>query len=177
MKKYNLLYKIKRKFLIKFLNSFFCGTNFFRFKTILLNHSGIECHPSAKIVGPFEIGTITDVSIGRDCWIGANIKFYGNGSVKIGDRCDIAPEVAFLTGSHEILNTKEKNIQRIAGKGIQYTIVVDDGCWIGARSSITGNTSIERFSIIGSMSFVNKSIPQYSIVGGIPAKQLKKRNQ
>lgn len=34
--------------------------------------------------------------IGANCWIGRNLTVHGNGSVIIGDNCDIAPDVTFL---------------------------------------------------------------------------------
>ena len=61
---------------------------------------GHEIGEGTKIVGP--IYCTGKIIIGKDCWIGKNLIINGNGSVRIGDNCDVAPEVSFQTGGHEI---------------------------------------------------------------------------
>ena len=62
---------------------------------------------------------------------------HGNGTVVIGNNCDIAPDVTFLTGGHQI-----GNAERRAGAGETYQITVGSGVWIGARATILLNTVI-----------------------------------
>jgi len=47
--------------------------------------------------------------------------------------------------------------------------------WIGANVAIMDGVNIGDGSIVASNSLVNKDIPPYSIYGGVPAKQIKKR--
>ena len=158
--------KLKRKIGLFLINNLFSGTHFFKVKRNLLKMSGISVGKDTKIVGPLHIGTVAELTIGDNSWVGTDLKIYGNGKVYIGNCCDIAPEVAFVTGSHEI----ETVGNRRAGKGVSYEIYVKDGCWIGCRCSISGNTVIERGCVIGACSYVNKSLLENHICYGVPAK-------
>ena len=54
-------------------------------------------------------------------------------------------------------------------------IVVEDDVWIGFGAIILAGVTIGRGAIIGAGSVVNKDVPPYAIVGGVPAKVLKMR--
>ena len=149
------------------VNHMFAGTKHFEIKRKLLNSIGWKIGENTKIVGPvFNTGTL---EIGKDSWIGKDFKIHGNGKVVIGDRCDIAPEVIFLTGGHEIGDK-----DRRAGAGQTYFIEVGNGTWIGARATIMGDTKIGRGSVIAACACVTKSIEQDSLAGGVPAKVIRK---
>lgn len=163
-----MINKIKRKTVLFIINSFLSTTRYFVIKRVLLNFSGISVGKGSKIVGPIYIGTVAQLTIGEDSWIGSGLNIYGNGIVKIGDKCDLAPDIGFITGSHEI-----GNIDRRAGLGVTYEIEVQNGCWVGARSTIMGNVTIFESSIIGTCSLVNKNVIENTIVTGIPAKVIK----
>lgn len=92
-----------RKIVLFLVNKVYAGTSskHFEVKRRLLNSTvGFEIGEGTRIVAPIECtGTL---KIGKACWIGKNLKVNGNGSVVIGDNCDIGPEVTFQTGGHEI---------------------------------------------------------------------------
>lgn len=150
------------------INIFFSGTHFFGIKRWLLNSCGVSVASRTKIVGPIDIGNCSKIIIGKDCWIGKAFTVYGDGTVIIGDNCDLAPNVTFITGSHEIGSE-----ERRAGKGKLFTIYIDDGCWIGARAGLQGNIKIGKLSVIGSFSLVTKNVKENAVVGGIPAHYIK----
>lgn len=151
------------------VNRVFVGTTvkYFAIKRWLLNSIGISVGEGTKVVGPIECtGTLV---IGRDCWVGKNLKVNGNGFVTIGDRCDIAPEVTFQTGGHEI-----GDAQRRAGKGIIARQRVGNGVWIGGRSTIIGNVTISDSSVIAGCACVVKDVEPNTLVGGVPAKLIRR---
>lgn len=89
---------IKRRRVIFLVNRIYVGPGHFEKKRKLLNSIGFEIGENTKVVGPIECtGTL---KTGKNCWIGKNLKINGNGTVIIGDNCDIAPEVTFMTGGH-----------------------------------------------------------------------------
>lgn len=155
------LRRIKRAFCIWIINSFLCGTHLFTCKRRLLMRAGIPCGENTCVVGPLYMGNISNVSFGNNVWVGRGFKVYGNGNVKIGCTIDIAPDVAFVTGSHEIGDHTHR-----AGKGISYSIQVENGCWIGARATIMGNTTIKEGSIIAAGAVVNQTVGPNAIYGG-----------
>ena len=93
----------------------------------------------------------------------------GNGRVTIGDRCDIAPEVAIQTGGHEI-----GPAERRAGKGKVFDVTVGDGCWIGARSTILGGVQIGSGCVVAACACVCKDAGPDCLLGGVPAKQIRR---
>ncbi len=157
--------RIKRTFFRGLSNHLFCGTHFFAVKRALLTASGLRIGNNTKIVGPIHFGNASDISIGEGCWIGKNLSIHGDGKVVIGDRCDLAPDVSILTGSHRIGDPSRR-----AGEGISFSITVGDGCWIGSGARITGHTDIGTGSVIGACALVNKSIQPNVVVAGVPAK-------
>jgi len=164
----NFFYRRWRGLILFIVNHFFTGTRFFGIKAKLLNSCGIYIGRGTKVVGPFNVSNCSDIKIGENCWIGAGFTVFGDGSVEIGDNCDFAPEVALITGSHEIGNQ-----ERRAGKGVLFKIKIGRGCWFGARSSAVGNIFIDDMSIVGANAFVNKNVEKNVIVAGVPAKKIK----
>ena len=135
----------------------------FETKRKLLNSIGHSIDTGTKIVGPIE--TYSKLTIGKDCWIGKNLKVNGNGSVTIGNCCDIAPEVTFQTGGHEI-----GSAERRAGQGRSFRQEVGNGVWIGGRATIIGEVKISDGSAIAGCACVVKDVPENVLVGGVPAK-------
>ena len=160
---------IKRNFVMFLVNHILVGTRpcFFEPKRRLLNSIGHSIGKGTKIVGPVEC--YTKLVIGEDCWIGKNLRVNGNGTIEIGNRCDIAPEVTFQTGGHEI-----GSAERRAGNGKTFHQRVGDGCWIGGRSTIIGDTTIGSGSIIAGCACVVKEVPENTLVGGVPAKAIRR---
>ena len=129
---------IKKRIVIYLVNHVLAGTRFFPAKRSLLRS------------------------------IGCNLTVHGNGTVTIGDNCDIAPDVTFLTGGHQM-----GDHSRRAGKGESYHITVGSGVWIGGRVTLLLNTSIGDGSMIAACACVPKDVPADTMVAGVPAKVMK----
>ena len=157
---------IKRVLVEYMVNHFLTGTKFFALKRKLLCSIGYEIGENTKIVGP--IMNTGHISVGRNCWVGRNLTVHGNGSVIIGDNCDIAPDVMFLTGGHRI-----GDAARRAGQGETYTITVGNGVWIGARSTMMKNISVGDGVVVAACACVTADVPENMVVGGVPARVIK----
>ncbi len=109
--------------------------------------------------------------------------------LKIGKFCSVACGAKFLftSGNHslESLSTytfpiffdewglDAKNIRQAwDNKG---DIVIGSDVWIGYEAVIMSGVRIGDGAIIGTRAVVTKDVPPYTIVGGIPAKQIRKR--
>ena len=160
---------IKHYVVMFLVNKVYAGplVKHFEKKRRLLNSIGYKIGNGTCIVGPIECtGQLT---IGSDCWIGKNLKVNGNGSVVIGNNCDIAPEVTFQTGGHEI-----GGASRRAGDGIICSQRVGDGVWIGGRTTIIGNTTIGDSSVVAGCACVVHDVESNVLVGGVPAKVIRR---
>lgn len=157
---------LKRIVVMHFFNKYLSGMECYELKRNLLNSVGYTIGEGTKVVGPFYCSGV--VNIGKNCWIGKNFRVNGNGSVVIGNYCDIAPEVTFQTGGHNI-----GAHQRRAGEGVAFHQIVEDGVWIGGRSTVLNNSHIGSGSVIAGCSCVTKNVEQDVMVGGVPAKVIR----
>ncbi len=157
---------IKRAFVSFCVNRLFAGTRCFKIKRSLLRSVGHDIGEGTKIVAPFFC--TAKLKVGENCWIGRNFCVNGNGYVEIGDNCDIAPDVMFLTGGHEV-----GACHRRAGKGESYSISVGDGTWLGARATVLGNTKIGKGCVVAACACVINDISDNTLCGGVPAKTIR----
>lgn len=160
---------IKYRYAMFMVNKVYCGTKCFEKKRKLLNSVGFKIGENTKVVGPIECtGTLI---IGKNCWIGKNLKVNGNGNVQIGNNCDVAPEVTFQTGGHQIGLP-----ERRAGKGRKFSQSVGDGTWIGGRVTILNNVHIGQSCVIAACACVTTNVENHLLVGGVPARVIRKLN-
>lgn len=163
-----IISRVKRPIGLFLLNHFFCMTRAFSIKRGLLRFAGIQVGKNTKVVGPVKCGNVIAVSIGDDCWIGSDLKLFGNGKVIIGSNCDFSSGISVLTGSHRIGGT-----ERRAGEGVSFSVSVGSGSWIGANATLLGDCSIGLGCVIGACSLVNRDILDNTVAAGVPVKEIK----
>ena len=115
--------------------------------------------------GVLEIGD--NFTLNSNSQLGASF-----GKIVIGDNCAIAPNCVLRASNHNFSNP---NIP-FREQGHTYgEIVLEDDVWVSSNCVITANTKIGKSSIIGAGSVVTKDVEPYSIMGGVPAKLIRKR--
>lgn len=57
------------------------------------------------------------------------------------------------------------------------SIYIGDHSWIGASAIIMPGVHLGKFCIVAANSFINSSFPDYSIIGGNPAKLIRKMTE
>jgi len=107
------------------------------------------------------------------------------GDVKIGRFCSIAPNVTMSLGVHptEYISTHPFFYTNENGVGIERDIsekkhspaIIGNDVWVGANVYIAKGVTIGSGSVVASNSSVVKDVEPYSIVGGSPAKLIRKR--
>lgn len=112
------------------------------------------------------------ISLGSFVRINENTFFQGN--VNIGNHVMIAPNVSVYSKTHKYddLNTP----MVLSGETPTKTVVIEDDVWIGINAVILPGIRIGKGAIVGANSVVSKNVEPYSIVGGVPAKLIRKRN-
>ena len=147
------LRKCFKVILLFIVNHLMCGNFLWKTKCMLLKMAGLKIGKNVRIVAPIYIGTCANLRIGDNCWIGKNCTIYGNANVDIGSNCDLAPDVSFVTGTHEMGNS-----ERRAGKGYCKDITVGTGCWLGARCVLMPGINVGNGAVVGAMSLVMKDV-------------------
>ena len=113
-----------------------------------------------------------DVKIGKYCTINANACI--SGTVTMGDGVRIASLTTIVGFNHGFDDiTKPVYQQPCSSKGIN----IGDDVWIGANVVICDGVTIGSHSIVAAGSVVVKNVPEYSIVGGSPARVIRDRRQ
>lgn len=125
-----------------------------------------------------------NVNIGRYTSIsGPNTRILSKkNSIKIGNFCSIAQNVNIFDSLHNYKRATSYYIERhILNDNLENDdiskgdILIEDDVWIGTNVVILSGIKIGRGAIIGAGSIVTKNIEAYSIVGGNPAKFIRKR--
>lgn len=149
-------------FVINYLLNNQTSSYSFFLKRKCLQSLGNNIMKTARIMGP--LYSHCKLTIGEDTFIGTHFHCEGNGNVIIGNKCDIAPQVTILTGTHKI-----GTCERRAGEGITADVIIGSGVWIGARSIIMPGIHIGNGSIIGAGAVVTKDVPANYMALGVPA--------
>lgn len=97
-----------------------------------------------------------------------------SGSINIDEYAFTGHNVSFLTGSHNYNLYNEERMFNIPLNGND--IHIKKGVWIGSNSTIIGPCIIGENSVIAAGSIVTKDVESNCIVGGCPAKLIKKLN-
>jgi len=116
----------------------------------------------------FGIGN--DIEIGDNSGIGVDC--FIRGPLKIGVNVMMGPQVQIITTNHRIERT---DIPILKQGNIVKPVRIGNDVWIGTRVIILPGVDIGDGSVIGAGSVVTKNIEPYSIVGGVPAKLIRKR--
>ena len=105
--------------------------------------------------------------IGNFCMIASDVKFIMNGANHLTDTISSYPFSIFGNGWQEAMKGKE-----YPNKG---NIVVGNDVWIGYNATIMAGVTIGDGAIIAANATVVKNVEPYTIVGGNPAKIIRKR--
>ncbi|MEX0289394.1 MAG: sugar O-acetyltransferase [Flavobacteriaceae bacterium] len=89
--------------------------------------------------------------------------------VRIGKNCLVGPRVSIITATHPI-SSRERETGLESGKDVR----IGDNVWIGAGAIINPGVTIGDNVIIASGSVVTKDVEDSTMVGGVPAKFLKR---
>lgn len=109
-----------------------------------------------------------DVRAGRNTWIGPHTLLDGSGGgIDIGAFCSISSGVQIYT--HDSVRWA------LSGGTAEYErapVRIGDCTYIGAQTVIAKGVTIGDHVVVAACSFVNRDVPPFTIVGGVPAKTL-----
>ena len=115
-----------------------------------------------------------DIEIGDNSGIGINAHILHN--TIIGRDVMIGPNLYMLEKSHRFDRTDIPMIQQGRHTDTHRDqVIIEDDCWIGQDVMIIGSRIIRRGTIIGARCLLTKSFPEYSIIGGNPARLIRTR--
>jgi len=149
-----------------------------------------QVHPSAIVDEGAQIGdgsriwhfvhVCAGAKIGSDVSLGQNV-FVGN-NVVIGDRCKIQNNVSVYDNVYledgvfcgpSMVFTNVYNPRALIERKDEYRDTqVKRGATLGANCTVICGVSIGAFAFVGAGALVNKDVPDYALVVGVPARQI-----
>ncbi len=110
------------------------------------------------------------LEVGQGCYFALNCFIEGfNEKVIIGDYVSFAPNVHLISGSGPNASLKLQRVFPI----VKGPVTIGDHSWISVNSTIMPNVTIGKYCVVAANSFVNDSFPDYSVIGGVPAKLIR----
>jgi maltose O-acetyltransferase len=146
----------------------------FRWKAFLFRMAGYDIAPTCRLTSSAQIFGSCRVSIGDHTFVGYQVLIAGGeGRISIGRMVDLAPRVCLISGTHEI----DMDGDRSAGRGYSKDIVIEDGVWVGAGAIILGGVTLGHKCVVAAGSLVNRDVPPFSVVAGVPFRVVKTWDQ
>lgn len=107
------------------------------------------------------------LTIGKNAWIGENVWIDNLTEVTIGPNCCISQGALLLTGNH---NYKSTLFDLMVAP-----ITLEEGVWIGARSTVCPGVVCKSHAILTVNSVATQNLAPYSIYSGNPAQFIRNR--
>ncbi len=108
-----------------------------------------------------------NIHIGADTIIGDHAFLDGRAPLTIGDHVDIASQVLIYNSEHDI-NSDDFH-------AVESPVTIGDFVFIGPRAIIMPGVTISRGAIVAGGAVVTRDVPEFTIVGGVPAKEIGQR--
>ncbi|WP_161984396.1 acyltransferase [Mariprofundus erugo] len=150
----------------------------------------MQVHATAIVDDGAEIGEGTRIwhwvhicsgaVIGRECSLGQNV-FVGN-RVKIGNNVKVQNNVSVydnvtleddvFCGPSMVFTNVYNPRSAVSRKDEYRNTVVRRGATLGANCTIVCGTTIGRFAFVGAGAVVNRDVPDYALMVGVPARHI-----
>lgn len=111
--------------------------------------------------------------IGDNVGIGAYSHIGMRGPIEIGENTIMGPYVSFHAENH--IFEDPNTLIRLQGES-RKGITVGKDCWIGAKATILDGVRIGDGCVVAAGAVVIADVPPYCVVGGVPAKVIKRRD-
>lgn len=143
------------------------GPPFRHVRTFLLRLFGADIPYSSSIYQSCKIYAPWKLSIGKYTCVGPNSELYNKDVISIGNNCVISQGAFLCTAGHDITSKDNPLITK--------PITIEDGAWVAADAFIGMGVTIKEGAVVGARSAVFKDVEPWTVVGGNPAKFIKKR--
>ncbi len=122
---------------------------------------GSIVYPSCKIWAPWLL------EIGKNSCVGPHVQLYNKAQITLGDNVVVSQGSFLCTASHDISDPRHSLVVA--------PILLDDGVWVAADSFIGMGVHIGKGAVVGARGCVFRDVEAWTVVGGNPARFIKKR--
>lgn len=137
------------------------------FRRFILRLGGARIGRGSSIHMGCDFFSVKNLEIGQDTIVGQGAFLDGREALIIGNHVDIASEIMIYNSEHDV------NAQDFAAHNSP--VEVGDYVFIGPRVVILPGVKIGRGAVVGAGAVVTRDVPDFAIVGGVPAKVIGQR--
>lgn len=135
--------------------------------SLLSELTGQEIDQSVSIFPPFSSDFGRNLHIDKNVFINAGVRIQDTGGVWIDEGALIGHNVVLATLNHDLEPSRRQNL-------IPAPIHIGKNVWIGSNATVLQGVTVGENSVVAAGAVVTKDVPANSIVGGVPAKLIKK---
>ncbi|MBE0583245.1 MAG: acyltransferase [Desulfofustis sp.] len=146
---------------------------FDRIKSMSMRWRGARIGTHVRIWQGVWFDSFDKLSIGNEVTIGQNAIMVATGGLEIGDRCMIGHGSMLLSANHIIPTNRGQ--MRYSGLDRKPVLIKRDS-WVGAGAVILPGVVVGEGAVVASGGVVSKDVPDYAIVGGVPASLIRMRD-
>ena len=147
------------------------GTKLFNpWRLFLLKLFGADVKFDSGVYASTKIWAPWNLRLGHNAWLGPDVICYNQAMITLEDNVTVSQYSYLCSAGH-----KTDTINENDGGLIVAPIILRRGSWVGARAFIGMGVTIGEYAIVGATASVYKDVEEYNVVGGNPAKIIKKR--
>ena len=118
-----------------------------------------------RILTPFICDFGNRVKFGKNVFINHSAILSASGGIEFGDGVCIAPGLRIATINHDFNNRHTKYTY---GK-----VTIKKNAWLGMNVTVCLGVTIGEYAVVAAGAVVTKDVPDFAVVGGVPAKVIK----
>ncbi len=145
----------------------FAGPLFRQWRNVVLRLFGMKMGSNCAINARAKIWAPWNVILGQFVSIGAKSQVYAVDNIMIGDKVTISQGAYLCTASHDINSINKPLIHK--------PIKINAFAWVCADTFVGMGVTIGEGAVVGARAAVFKDVEPWTVVGGNPAKFIKKR--
>ena len=107
------------------------------------------------------------IDVGKNFAINSGTQIDGRGGISIGENVMIGPYVVIVSSQHQ---HKQLDLPMTDLNHKMFPVKIEENVWIGAYAEVKCGVEIGQGVVVGTGAVVVDDVPDFSIVGGIPAK-------
>lgn len=138
-----------------------------RWKGWLLNLFGAKIHKTAVIHSSVKVYYPPNLEMGAYSCLASEVDCYNVDHIKIGSHTTVSQKAYLCTASHDIYSSLNPLITA--------PIIIEDQAWVATNAFVGMGVTIGQGAVVGASAAVFKDVEPWTVVGGNPAKYIKKR--
>lgn len=136
-------------------------------RNLLSRLFGKTVDESFRVFPPFYTDFGKNITVEKNVFINACCHFQDHGGVSLGDGCQIGHNVVFATLNHGLAPEDRQTTYPAP-------ITLGKNVWVGSNSTILQGVTIGDNAVVAAGAVVTKDVPENTIVGGVPARIIRK---